>query len=75
MFAENYNLFADFRRFAVDIAVNEINSLADLHVEYQLIKSGRKYVKIEFNITYKKDMAERFRARAKTNQRLLKTKS
>ena len=73
--AEHYALFGDFKRRVLDISLNEINSLTDLQAEYQLTKNGRKYAKIEFIITFKKDVMERFRAQAKTNQRLLKTNS
>ena len=59
LLAENYKLFGDFKRRVIDIAITEINSLSDISITYELIKEGRKYVKIKFTIKLKKDLDER----------------
>jgi len=59
MSAENYNLFGDFRRRVLDIAVREINELSDIAVTYELVKKERKYVGIKFAIKMKNDIDER----------------
>jgi len=57
--AENYILFADFKRFVLDIAMREINDLSDINVTYEIIKERQKFAKIEFTIKLKKDITER----------------
>lgn len=50
---EAYQSWKDFRRNVVDIAVNEINSLADLGgftVEYEGVRSGKAFTKINFTV-------------------------
>ena len=59
LLAENYKLFGDFKRRVIDIAITEINNLSDISITYELIKEGRKYVKIKFVIKLKKDLDER----------------
>jgi len=59
LLAENYKLFGDFKRRVIDIAITEINNLSDISIRYELIKEGRKYVKIKFVIKLKKDLDER----------------
>ena len=45
----NYKLTADFRRFVIDAAVNDINENSlDITVSYKLIKTGRTYTHVEF---------------------------
>lgn len=46
--AENYKNFSDFRRFALDPAVAEINKYTDIQIVYKLEKTGVKYTKITF---------------------------
>lgn len=58
LFADNYVRFPDFKRKVLDISMREINSLSDLSVTYEIIKVGRKYGKIEFSISLKKDYYE-----------------
>lgn len=48
MGAEHYQLYADFRIKALDIAVKEISRLTDLTLTYEPIKNGRKVSKIMF---------------------------
>lgn len=45
---KNYTNFSDFKRFALDPAVTEINKYTDLAIFYTQTKSGRKVVKINF---------------------------
>ena len=51
--ADNYKLFGDFRRFALEIALREIIELTDIKVSYEIIKKGRKFHEIEFYIKQK----------------------
>jgi plasmid replication initiation protein len=57
--AEHYNLFADFQRNVLDIALREINDFSDINVEYKIIKESRRFAKIEFFIEIEKDITER----------------
>lgn len=45
---ENYTNFSDFKRFALDPAVEEINKYTDIAVFYSLTKNGRKVVRVNF---------------------------
>ena len=74
LYAENYKMFADFKRKVLDIALREINKLTDIAVEYEIIKVGRKYEKIEFLIRTKKDMGERFGVFDEIDKVISKTK-
>jgi plasmid replication initiation protein len=58
--ATNYNTYKNFRVFAIDIAVKEINTLTDLKVSYEAIKRGRKFISVIFSIGLKCDFDERF---------------
>ena len=51
--AEIYERYVDFRRKVLEIALREINELSDIYAAYEVIKSGRKYVKIEFEVRVK----------------------
>ena len=57
--AEHYKAFPDFNRNAMGIALREINDLTDLTVNHSIIKEGRRYAKIKFNIRLKKDTDQR----------------
>ena len=48
-----YNDFRDFKKRALDVAVNEINSSSDKNLSYTQITQGRKVVAIEFSISSK----------------------
>jgi len=59
LFAEHYNRFPDFKRYVLDISLREINNFSDLKADYEVIKVGRRFARLEFIITLKKDMTER----------------
>lgn len=56
---EKYNLWAELQRWVIKNALNEINEKSDLYVKYEPIKSGRKIVGVEFNISYEKPIQKR----------------
>jgi len=60
--AANYKLFKDFRVNVLNLAMNEINELSDLNVSYELLKEGRAYSSVQFAISLKLDLDERFAA-------------
>lgn len=51
---KSYDLFKDFRKRVLDVAVDEINLISDIHVEYSRVKSNRKVVAIKFKVELKK---------------------
>jgi len=57
--AETYTRFPDFKRYVLDIAVREINDVSDLAVSYELIKEGRRYAKLAFEVNLKNDSVEK----------------
>ncbi|MCL1882954.1 MAG: replication initiation protein [Defluviitaleaceae bacterium] len=58
LFAETYKHGKDFRKRVLDTAVREINKLADIWVTFELVKEGRKFSEVRFDIT-QKDVGER----------------
>ena len=66
--AENYAVFADFKRRVLDIALREINALSDMSVTYGLIKESHKFVRIEFTMKLKEDTKERLITWAKIDK-------
>lgn len=50
---KSYNRFPDFRRYVLEKAQVEINSLTDIHITFEPILKGRKVVKIKFCIKSK----------------------
>jgi len=48
---KSYEDFRNFRKWVLDVAVNEINELSDLTVKYDKITVGRRVVGIHFHIT------------------------
>ena len=48
---DKYKQFRDFRLYVVDPALKEINEKTDLHVDYELVKEGRKYTGFNFRIS------------------------
>ncbi len=50
---DNYDRFADFRRFVLEPAVKEINKYTDIKVSYEAIKAGRKIAVVVFYIDEK----------------------
>jgi len=61
LFAENYKLGNDFKKRVIEPATNEICKLADIWVTYDLIKNGRKFSEVRFDI-HAKDMSGRLDA-------------
>lgn len=49
-----YNRIYDFKKYVLDLAVNEINEKSDLEVAYTQQKKGRKIVGFSFTIKQKK---------------------
>lgn len=68
--AENYKRFPDFKRYVLDIAMRELEAYSDLNIQYDIIKVGRKYGKIRFNIKLKKDMSERMKTWCNIEERI-----
>lgn len=62
--AEHYKNFYDFKRYVLDTAIKEINTVTDINLSYEPIKEGRKVTKIEFSIE-KKLPLERYLASIK----------
>ena len=62
MFAENYERYADFTRYVLDIAIRELNALSDIKVEYAPKKQGRRFAALVFAVELKKDLDERLAA-------------
>jgi|LGOV01.1.fsa_nt_gb plasmid replication initiation protein len=48
-----YKVFKDFDRRVLKVALDEINALTDIHVDYEKKRIGRSIGKIEFTITSK----------------------
>lgn len=61
LFAENYKLGNDFKKRVIEPATNEICKLADIWVTYNLVKDGRKFSEVRFDI-HAKDMSDRLDA-------------
>jgi plasmid replication initiation protein len=61
LFAETYKHGKDFRKRVLETAMEEINKLSDILVTYELIKEGRKFSEVQFNIC-QKDIGERLSA-------------
>jgi len=53
--AGHYGRWQDFRRYALDVAVAEIEKVTDIHVSYKEIKTGRKITGVHFSFQHKKD--------------------
>jgi plasmid replication initiation protein len=47
---DKYKQFRDLRLYVIDPAVKEINEKTDLHIEYDLVKKGRRYTGFDFRI-------------------------
>ena len=70
LFAEHYKRFPDFKRSVLDKAMREINDLSDVNVSYEIIKEGRRFAKLEFNISLKEDVQERLQTLARIDEAL-----
>ena len=55
MLMDKYPLTADFKRWVIDAAIDEINEKSPYNVKYKLVKKGRKYTHLELNFKTKKD--------------------
>lgn len=66
--AETYTRFPDFKRKVIDIAIREINDFSDLNVSYEMIKEGRRYAKIVFDIKIKKGSSEKSETLARIDE-------
>ena len=67
--AEVYKRFADLRRFALEVAVQEISAVTDISVSYDVIKTGKKITGISFMFQHKETM-ERLSAYDKAQKSL-----
>jgi len=67
LFAETYDRFNNFKQRILDTAVKEINKLTDIWVTYELIKEGRKFNEVRFDI-HQKDIGERLDAWSSINE-------
>lgn len=61
LFAERWVRGNDLKRKVLDIATKEINKLTDIWVTYELIKEGRKFTSVRFDI-HQKDINDRLSA-------------
>lgn len=50
---KNYPKFSDFRRYVLDLAIDEINTHTELNVDYSTVLSGRKIDSLAFTIKRK----------------------
>jgi len=73
LFAEKYELFGDFKRKVLDIAMREINELGDIFIRYEIEKKGRKFHKIKFIIKPKAKIDERMETFKKIEEKLNKS--
>lgn len=51
---KKYKQINDLKRKVLDIAQRNINEKTDLEISYSMIKEGRKYVSVSFNVNKKK---------------------
>ena len=70
--AEKYTRFPDFKKDVLEIALRDINDLTDIEVDYTIIKVGRRYAKIEFNIEYKRDREKQIETVLNIKQKITK---
>jgi plasmid replication initiation protein len=61
LFAETYTKVSHFKDRVLKTATAEINRLADIWVTYEIIKEGRKFSEIRFNV-HQKDIDDRLDA-------------
>lgn len=52
---KEYPLYANLKQKIINIAVSEINSNTDLHIDFDEIKTGRKVTSIKFHISSNKN--------------------
>lgn len=51
--AERYELYGNFKQKVLDIALKEINETTDIYVEYEPIRTKKKYTAIRFTVRAK----------------------
>lgn len=66
---KSYERFPDFRRKVLETAINEINELTDIQVDWEAETKGRKVVAVVFRIKQKNSW-DALMCRAKTQKRL-----
>lgn len=66
--AGKYDVFRDFKRRVLDKSIDEVNSYSDLIVEPELMREGRKVIKIRFKL---KERAKRTRLGPHKNRKKL----
>ena len=54
-----YKNLSEFKKFVLDVIVNEINALTEMNIGYELIKKGRSYFQIRFEFNYKPEYLEK----------------
>jgi len=64
-----YKVHQDFKKYVINRAVDEINSLSPLHVEYKQVKRGRKIHAYSFKVT---DKAKPLPAKSKAAKQVQK---
>ena len=67
MDCENYNRWPDYRRYALDPAVEEINQYTDISIAYTAVKEGRKVTRIVFYMD-NKTLSERLETETQINE-------
>ena len=55
---DKYTNIADFKKYVLDVVLQEINDYTDLIFSYELIKEGRAYKNIKFIFDYKPELRE-----------------
>lgn len=73
LFAETYTRGNNFKQRVLEIAMKEISKLTDISVTYELIKEGRKFTEVRFDIT-QKDVGGRLSAWARISEVIDKPK-
>ena len=58
---EKYSLFADLKKWVIDVAIDEINEKSPYKVKYDLIKKGRTYTHLELRFKEKKAEKEQLK--------------
>ncbi len=69
LFATGYSNFKDFKRKVIEPAVKEINVFTDIEVSWDIIRKGKKYIKVKFYIT-QRDSREQIKALFRANDEI-----
>lgn len=62
---EKYKNINDLKRKVLDISNREINEKTDIEISYSMIKDGRKYVSVSFDIKNKEDNKKKYKLSSK----------